>query len=616
MARFALAFIALALAAFTLFDAATVHAAPVAQRPAGPIDVFAVGDGGQLLHKWLNTTGGWQPSVSGFETFGSGLVGTPAALARRNGILDVFARGADGSLLHRWLPTSGSWMPFGTFETLGSGLAGDPQAFQTADGTIHVFARDTAGELVHKSAGTAGNWAVSRLQPFDVLGTGITGTPVVVQRQDGTLDVFARGPDGALLHKWLPLGGGWQPAGTAFETLGSAMAGAPAALVREDGTLDVFARGQGGGLLHKWLPLSGSWQPSATTFEVLGSGLAGDPQAIQTKNGNVNVFAHDADGALAHKWLPAGGSWLPSPFGPFETLGTGSSGRLTGRPVVIQRQAGPIDVFEGGTGGELAHKWFGDNIGWQPSQFGPFETLGPGLALTSFDVDAPAAPTGVSAAAGVRAATVSWTSSTFDGNDPILDYEVRSSPQGVDQTVAWPATSLVVSGLTEGVAYTFTVRARNDVGFGPEATSNPATPTAPPPAQTTTTTTPTTTTTATTTTTTTTTTTSPPSTTTTTGAATSTTVSTPAGTTTQSTTTTVAAPSKPKARCSVPNLRGLTLATARARVRAHHCGLARVKTRVSPKTLRGRVVAQSPRAGAVRVKGAPVTIWLGGAVTR
>ncbi len=68
---------------------------------------------------------------------------------------------------------------------------------------------------------------------------------------------------------------------------------------------------------------------------------------------------------------------------------------------------------------------------------------------------------------------------------------------------------------------------------------------------------------------------------------------------------------KPKARCSVPNVRGLSLGTAKARVRARHCSLAQVKKLASSKRMRGRVVAQTPRAGSVRANGARVTLWVG-----
>ena len=599
--------------------AAAVRAAPVVQRQDGSIHVFADGDDGELLHKWLGATGGWQPSSGVFETLGSEVAGTPAALVRKNGTLDVFARGADGALLHKWLRTSGTWQPSGRFEVLGSGLAGDPQAIQTADGTVHVFARDQAGGLVHAWLETSGGWQPSPFGPPEVLGAGLTGDPVMAQRQDGTVDVFARGSGGELLHKWLGATGGWQPSPFgSFQSLGSGLAGSPAALVRDDGTLDVFARGDGGGLLHKWLPGAGGWQPSASgSFALMGAGLGGDPQAIQTADGITNVFARDAAGGLAHKWIQAGGDWRPSPGGPFEVLGAGT----TGSSALVQRQSGWLDLFVRSTTGELAHKWFGVDIRWQPSQFGPFEKLGSGLGAASFHVETPAAPAGVAATAGERAATVSWAPPGFDGNGAILDYEVRSSPDDIAQRVAWPATSLVVGGLREGVAYTFTARARNAVGDGPPSRSNAVTPTGPPPPPTTTTTptttTPTTTTPTTTTPTTTTTTPTTTSAATTSPATTSSTTTTPppaastAPGTTVPTTTPAPAAKKPRTRCSVPSVRGKTPAAAKAALRAHHCRVGSIKKASSSRRMRGRVTAQAPLAGAVRADQTRVNLWLG-----
>jgi Domain of unknown function (DUF1929)/Fibronectin type III domain/Kelch motif len=98
---------------------------------------------------------------------------------------------------------------------------------------------------------------------------------------------------------------------------------------------------------------------------------------------------------------------------------------------------------------------------------------------------APAAPTGVTAAAGNGSATVSWTAPS-NGGSPITSYTVTpyigSAPQAAT-TVSGspPATSTTIGGLTNGTAYTFTVSATNGVGPGPpSAASNAVTPTATP----------------------------------------------------------------------------------------------------------------------------------------
>ncbi len=84
------------------------------------------------------------------------------------------------------------------------------------------------------------------------------------------------------------------------------------------------------------------------------------------------------------------------------------------------------------------------------------------------------APTGVTAEGGDRQATVSWASLSGD----ITAYVATSSPQGKTCRVTAPDTACIVTGLTAGTSYTFTVRAVNDAGDGPESDpSNAVTPT-------------------------------------------------------------------------------------------------------------------------------------------
>jgi len=88
--------------------------------------------------------------------------------------------------------------------------------------------------------------------------------------------------------------------------------------------------------------------------------------------------------------------------------------------------------------------------------------------------DAPEPPTGVSATPGNGEATVTWTAPA-DGGSPITGYTVTSAPGGFTCTTA--TTSCVVTGLTNGTAYTFTVVAQNSAGASSaSAASTPATP--------------------------------------------------------------------------------------------------------------------------------------------
>ncbi|HSP80135.1 MAG TPA: fibronectin type III domain-containing protein [Myxococcaceae bacterium] len=90
---------------------------------------------------------------------------------------------------------------------------------------------------------------------------------------------------------------------------------------------------------------------------------------------------------------------------------------------------------------------------------------------------APGAPTDVVVTAGDAEATVEWLAPADQGSSPLTGYEVTASPEIPKVSVDASTTLATVTGLTNGTAYTFTVRALNAVGAGPaSAASSPVTP--------------------------------------------------------------------------------------------------------------------------------------------
>ena len=86
----------------------------------------------------------------------------------------------------------------------------------------------------------------------------------------------------------------------------------------------------------------------------------------------------------------------------------------------------------------------------------------------------------VSAVAGDRRATVSWTQPLDDGGSPILRYRVFTSPGGRSCSTTG-ALSCTVKGLAPGTDYTFRVRAATALGPNPmSAPSEAMTPYGPP----------------------------------------------------------------------------------------------------------------------------------------
>lgn len=80
-------------------------------------------------------------------------------------------------------------------------------------------------------------------------------------------------------------------------------------------------------------------------------------------------------------------------------------------------------------------------------------------------LQAPNAPTGVSATAGDASASVSFTAPTNVGGSAITGYTVQSNPGGFAGSGA--SSPITVSGLSNGTSYTFNVWALNSYGPSP-----------------------------------------------------------------------------------------------------------------------------------------------------
>jgi hypothetical protein len=88
----------------------------------------------------------------------------------------------------------------------------------------------------------------------------------------------------------------------------------------------------------------------------------------------------------------------------------------------------------------------------------------------------PTAPRNVNAVGGDKSATVSFLPPLSDGGSA-LTYTVTVSPGGA--TFSGSSSPIAVTGLTNGVVYTFTVTATNANGTGPSSASNPVIPAKP-----------------------------------------------------------------------------------------------------------------------------------------
>ena len=89
----------------------------------------------------------------------------------------------------------------------------------------------------------------------------------------------------------------------------------------------------------------------------------------------------------------------------------------------------------------------------------------------------PGAPTGLSATVSDQEVDLIWTAPASNGGAMILRYEYELDFSGTWTSTGGTAPSYTVTGLTNGQAYTFRVRAVNRVGAGLASSSQSATPT-------------------------------------------------------------------------------------------------------------------------------------------
>jgi hypothetical protein len=85
---------------------------------------------------------------------------------------------------------------------------------------------------------------------------------------------------------------------------------------------------------------------------------------------------------------------------------------------------------------------------------------------------APSPPRAVEAVAGRASTEVSWLSPDSSGSYPVTHYLATASPGGRTCLITAPALTCTVEGLTNGTAYTFTVKALNGAGWS--AASEPS----------------------------------------------------------------------------------------------------------------------------------------------
>jgi hypothetical protein len=197
-----------------------------------------------------------------------------------------------------------------------------------------------------------------------------TSAPAVCSWGPARLDVFGRGPDNALWHKWLT-GRDWSD----WESLGGTLTSPPAAVSWGEGRIDVFVRGTDNALWHRWFT-DGGW----SGWESLGGILNFGPAVSSWGPRRLDVFARGTDNTIFQRSFDQGWRDWMSIAEPETTVA------LPGI-AAVSSATGKIDLFAWGAThvnnqgvaiNFLQHKSFRGN--WKPTQ-----TIGPGGAQASLN---------------------------------------------------------------------------------------------------------------------------------------------------------------------------------------------------------------------------------------
>jgi len=183
-----------------------------------------------------------------------------------------------------------------------------------------------------------------------------------------------------------------------------------------------------------------------------------------------DVVAVAGNAAASLSWTQPAGS--ASPVTGFTIVATGSDGSSA--------KFSPTGLVKTFTVSPLTN---GTTYGFTVaavSAAGTSAPSAPSNVVTPFEV--PGAPTGVSAVAGNAQAFVAWTTPADSGGSPIASYvlSVFTGGDSPEFSVVAAVSPAIISDLTNGTTYTFTVSATNAAGTGlASSASAPVTPVAP-----------------------------------------------------------------------------------------------------------------------------------------
>jgi hypothetical protein len=249
----------------------------------GSVEVYTQGADHALL-RWVGAS-----SWAGPTSLGGILTSEPAVVDLSNDSSRVYVRGPDGQL---WVTSGAGWTP------LGGALSSAPAA---------LYQPSMGFDLVWAGGPDYALWITRSIpgDPWDSEGGSVQGKPAVAYQYvkfpgaGGAehFEIFTRSLSDHLLYwrYYIPATVGGD---ISAQDLGGTVLDDPSVVTFEDGSIDVYVRGPENRLWHRaYHPLSG-W----SDWIALGGFIQGAPSAVRSGSSRVDIFARSLEDHLLHWW--------------------------------------------------------------------------------------------------------------------------------------------------------------------------------------------------------------------------------------------------------------------------------------------------------------------------
>ena len=460
------------------------------------------GDGAGAAWVFIRAGGTWFQQggkLSGGGAAGGAAFGFSVALSGDGSAALVGGTDDNGGAGAAWVFTrsAGAWAQQGG-KLAGSGQSGDASfgfsVALSADSSTALIAGPADNGFVGSAwvfTRSGGDWVQQggKLTGGGESGQGFFGTSVALSANGDTTLIGGSDDNGSVGAAWVftRAGAAWSQQGAKLTSLFAEQGsfGYDVALSADGNTALVGAPEGSSGFGKAWMFTRAGviWTRRDNNLFGIGSSgptFFGGSVALSGDGTMAAIGGQDDNGGAGAVWMftgpPAAPTGLSALAGNAQATvtftpppGAGSSYTVTASPggATAAGTTSPIVVTGLAPGTAYTFTAAATNaVGTGPPS-------APSNAVTTFS--APAAPTVVSATGGDGGAVVAFTAPVSDGGTAISSYTVTASPGG--RGGGGIGSPIAVSGLTNGVTYTFTVTATNAVGAGAESLpSNAVTP--------------------------------------------------------------------------------------------------------------------------------------------